>query len=607
MSEQFANHSGTTLTAAISSTTRPVTFTVASSAGLPSSGNFRVLIDSEILLVTTISGTSLTGSNTEGTTAATHANGAPVNHILTAGALLQLETDVLTNAQANANVFSNSNTFNGGVTLGAGLNLNGQTVSGSGTFSGSLTFSTTITANVINMNNTGLTNVGSVNMKTAAASRTEFQMIANGSGTTADIVSIAVDSGAYNGGTANWLTLLTFATSTGQVTFGGVLTFASVTNSAILPNSMYLASKTSGGTTVSLLGVFTDNYTKLLSAANGVDIQNAGGTTMHRFTNGGNVLIGTTTDNGFPLQVSSSSVGRKIQAICTATGEASYSAKNSAYEFIFGVGGGGAPTNSFFLWDGSVSGGALRLAVPPSGNLLINTVFDGGQALQVNGSVNVVALATPGTPTVTPTGTTGSTSYSYAIVAKQNDGSYTVAGAAGSTSTGNATLSGTNYNAISWSAVTNAASYDVYRTVGGAAQGRIATSITTTTLNDTGLTASGSVPTTATTGGMTCSGTATLQSGLNTHVRSVTANDTATTNDRTIVLNGSSLTETLPATPGAGQELYLVNIASSSVTVGGNGHNIWSAGTSSSSITLAANSTAILQYDSANTIWRQIK
>lgn len=105
MSEQFANHPGTTLTAAISSTARPVTFSVASSVGLPSSGNFRVLIDSEILLVTTISGLSLTGSNAEGTAAATHNSGTTVTHILTAGALVQLEADTVSTAQVGVPVW----------------------------------------------------------------------------------------------------------------------------------------------------------------------------------------------------------------------------------------------------------------------------------------------------------------------------------------------------------------------------------------------------------------------------------------------------------------------------------------------------------------------
>jgi hypothetical protein len=90
------------------------------------------------------------------------------------------------------------------------------------------------------------------------------------------------------------------------------------------------------------------------------------------------------------------------------------------------------------------------------------------------GSLQVSQLSTPSTPTVTPTGTTGSTTYTYKIVARLLDGTTTAASAAGTTTTGNASLTFSHYNSITWSAVLGAVSYDVYRTVGGASQGKIA-------------------------------------------------------------------------------------------------------------------------------------
>ena len=130
MAEQFANHPGTTLSAAITSTTRPVTFSVASVANLPTQGNFRVLIDAEILLITTVSGTSLTGSNVEGTTAATHVSGANVLHILTAGALVQLEADVQSATQtallATSSTFTGNPTFSGSPLLSGNPNFSGN-------------------------------------------------------------------------------------------------------------------------------------------------------------------------------------------------------------------------------------------------------------------------------------------------------------------------------------------------------------------------------------------------------------------------------------------------------------------------------------------------
>ena len=64
-------------------------------------------------------------------------------------------------------------------------------------------------------------------------------------------------------------------------------------------------------------------------------------------------------------------------------------------------------------------------------------------------------------------------------------------------------------------------------------------------------------------------------------------------------------TETLPATPGAGQELVLINVTSTALTVSGGAINIWSVGVSASTITMNANETAQFVYDSVSTIWRQ--
>lgn len=75
------------------------------------------------------------------------------------------------------------------------------------------------------------------------------------------------------------------------------------------------------------------------------------------------------------------------------------------------------------------------------------------------------AVLDVGTPTVTPQGTPGSTSYSYKVVAIAGGGKTTAASAAGSTSAGNATLTGSNFNRVQWTAVAGAQSYDVYRTV----------------------------------------------------------------------------------------------------------------------------------------------
>lgn len=76
-------------------------------------------------------------------------------------------------------------------------------------------------------------------------------------------------------------------------------------------------------------------------------------------------------------------------------------------------------------------------------------------------------IASPGTPTVTPQGVSGATTYSYKITALDGEGE-TISSNAGQTTTGNATLSASNFNRLTWSAVTGATRYHVYGRTSGA-------------------------------------------------------------------------------------------------------------------------------------------
>jgi len=90
MPEQFANDAASTVASGLNNTTTPVTFTVTTGHGarFPAAGNFRLLVESEILLCTARSGDSLTCTRAqEGTTAASHANGVAVTHVLTKAAI----------------------------------------------------------------------------------------------------------------------------------------------------------------------------------------------------------------------------------------------------------------------------------------------------------------------------------------------------------------------------------------------------------------------------------------------------------------------------------------------------------------------------------------
>lgn len=87
MIEQFTNDAATTL--AVTMNTAVTTTCVVTDASLfPTQGAFHIKIDGEILIVTGVSGNTLTVTRgEEGTTAATHSAGANVIHLLTKGSL----------------------------------------------------------------------------------------------------------------------------------------------------------------------------------------------------------------------------------------------------------------------------------------------------------------------------------------------------------------------------------------------------------------------------------------------------------------------------------------------------------------------------------------
>jgi hypothetical protein len=87
MTERFSNNAVTTLSAAITTTTA-ASCAVTDATAFPASGNFRIKIDGEILIVTAVAGNTFTVTRgAEGTTPATHASGATVIHLLTKGSL----------------------------------------------------------------------------------------------------------------------------------------------------------------------------------------------------------------------------------------------------------------------------------------------------------------------------------------------------------------------------------------------------------------------------------------------------------------------------------------------------------------------------------------
>ena len=155
----------------------------------------------------------------------------------------------------------------------------------------------------------------------------------------------------------------------------------------------------------------------------------------------------------------------------------------------------GTPDTGISRLSPGVVGIGTGSSTSTAGGLIVTTATISA----ITGSLAGLQLATPSAPTITPNTSGGGTSYSYKIVAKDQNGTTlagilstcgSIASTAGSTSTGQSVLSGSVYNTLAWAAVTGAVSYDVYRTVGGATQGYIGNT-SLLTFNDTGLTGNG--------------------------------------------------------------------------------------------------------------------
>jgi hypothetical protein len=92
--EKYANNASSTLVGGINNSVTSLSVAVATS--FPSAGSFRILIDSEIMLVTSVSGTTFTlatRGTIDGTSAASHLAGATITHVVTKESLLKLISD----------------------------------------------------------------------------------------------------------------------------------------------------------------------------------------------------------------------------------------------------------------------------------------------------------------------------------------------------------------------------------------------------------------------------------------------------------------------------------------------------------------------------------
>ncbi|MDF1498790.1 MAG: carbohydrate binding domain-containing protein, partial [Patescibacteria group bacterium] len=162
-------------------------------------------------------------------------------------------------------------------------------------------------------------------------------------------------------------------------------------------------------------------------------------------------------------------------------------------------------TNGFRIV--GIGGGVF--SVDTSGNVVIGGVNATDSDLTVKrniatqgGNLTLNQLSTPANITVTPVGTAGSTTYGYRISALNGNGE-TLASATATTTTGNATLSVSNYNRVLWDAVTGATSYKIYGRTSGSELYMATINSPTLSYNDDGtvVTPAGALPTVNTTGG----------------------------------------------------------------------------------------------------------
>jgi hypothetical protein len=101
----------------------------------------------------------------------------------------------------------------------------------------------------------------------------------------------------------------------------------------------------------------------------------------------------------------------------------------------------------------------------------------------LGGQSRFAKLPDMGAITVTPTGTAGSATRVYFAVAVDRNGYTTLAGT-GQTTTGNGTLSATNYDALTWAAIPGAVWYDVY--LSSVAAANLVGTVTTNSFANTG-------------------------------------------------------------------------------------------------------------------------
>ena len=228
----------------------------------------------------------------------------------------------------------------------------------------------------------------------------------------------------------------------------------------------------------------------------------------------------------------------------TAGGTGAAAISSTIARFVYDLGAGGD------------LGAGLPVGVLPTAGL---DVFAGGATIR--------ALSTPVISSVTNSGTSTSTSYSYRIVAVDRNGNKTAPSAIFTFATGPSALTTTS-NVITWASVTNAYTYDVLKyDSSSSTYKQLATGITATTYSDNGSALSAyTIPTQNNTANLNVDGTVTI--GLGT---TITAGGlTVTAGGATISAGGATITGNSGITGSLGISNGLSVINSGATIIGNN-------------------------------------
>ena len=211
--------------------------------------------------------------------------------------------------------------------------------------------------------------------------------------------------------------------------------------------------------------------------------------------------------------------------------------------------------------------------------------------LRNTGGLTVMGLGTIAAPTVVAQGTTGATTWGYKITARTQVGE-TLPSTETQIANGNATLSGSDFNRITWTWVAGAKDYQIYRTTAGGTPnttgliGTVSTSGTVGSgqLDDTGLSATTAAPAIDTSGylgiGTTAPGSALqLGSSAGTAASGITfgstgdttlyrsAADTLKTDDKLLVQTATNSTTAFAVQNSAGSSVLTADTTNLNVSV----------------------------------------